>query len=65
MHSVLHVQASIYAAVYEIHTAPQGELVTAVLSPDKSLNSPGCGIFSNRGHHGMRLRIGACKEAAN
>ena len=33
--------------LYEIHTAPQAALITAVLSPSKSLNSPGYEISSN------------------
>ena len=33
--------------LYEIHTAPQPPLVSAVLSGDTSLRSPDCGIFSD------------------
>jgi len=32
--------------LYEIHTAAQSDLVTAILSAEHMLNSPGCGIFS-------------------
>ena len=34
--------------LYEIHTAPQGELVTAVLSAKQIIELVACGIFSRR-----------------
>jgi hypothetical protein len=36
--------------LYEIHTAPQGELVSAVLSGIHILELSGCGIFSKPAH---------------
>jgi hypothetical protein len=40
--------------LYEIHTAPRSDLVSAVLSENILFSSPGCGIFSKVYRHDER-----------